>query len=345
MKRMMKFCTMSMVVMVVLEVSARSGDTGAKKHHNKDEHSRLCAVLNAAAHKWSEVHTREPADPLRKALGRTIFGDENGGDLGSLKGELPGDYKGVEKIRDSRASWCGEPHEGGYNGENQARWSGHSAPHNMICLCTLGNLGWPLNESDDNQDTLCGKTEEDLGGGKEGWSDKDQDKGEKQIQATWFNVTKECLQDGKENNLKDALDTFVSKLELIPDGDFYPNRYRLGDNGVGSYPCTGNGQACVMYFPTMDPKPWWKDLEAAIKEDAKLQKQRDEEEKRKQQEKVNDNDQPRAERLSATPPTTNQSEQPHKTNNLTDKLRRFNLTSGTPISQPSSWLLSAILLI
>ncbi|CCD14316.1 unnamed protein product [Trypanosoma congolense IL3000] len=220
----------------------------------------------------------------------------------------------------------------------------------MVCLCTVGPGGWPLNVS---ENTLCGGDKETLraGSGK-GWGTvgipSHHVEGKEQIQATWTNVTSECLQGGKEKGeeLKDALNKFINTLVAKPS-HAHPSRRQLGEGNPGEfYACTGSKTygVCVMYYPNdKDTKTWWKDLQTAIKEDEEIQKQREEEEKRKQQEKVNDKDQPRAERLSATPTTTNQTEA-SKQDNLTDKLRRLNITSGTPISMPSSWLLRAVFL-
>ncbi|CCD15036.1 hypothetical protein, unlikely [Trypanosoma congolense IL3000] len=121
---------------------------------------------------------------------------------------------------------------------------------------------------------------------------------------------------------------------------------RLGEGNFSDFvACDGspNRGVCVMYYTTFPPPPWWKVLDDALKEDEKLQKQREEEERSKQREQDKNQDSDKAGTLKSTNTITNQTEASQK-HNITDKLRKLNITSGTPISMPSSWLLSAAFL-
>ncbi|CCD15295.1 Variant surface glycoprotein [Trypanosoma congolense IL3000] len=326
------------VVFVVMVVSVFAQDSVT--NHNGAQHKALCDVLTIAAHKWEKA--RETlSNPLKKALAKTLFGREDG-ELSELK-DLP---RGYDDVGGSRGLWCGQPK---YDASYQSRWSGHSATHDMVCLCTAGENGWPVNSSSPRGTTLCGKDKTALKAEEDkGWGGSGND-GKEQIGSTWTNVTVPCLEGGGAGDLKQALNDFLRKLENKSTED-YTNRYQLGEGTPVSYTaCTGTTPrgVCVMYCNNTritKTMPWWTDLQNAIKEDEEIQKRREEEEKRRQQEKVNDNDQPTAERLSATPMTTNQTHQSQK-DNITDKLHKHNLTGSSSIILPPSWLLSVVFLI
>ncbi|CCD12570.1 Variant surface glycoprotein [Trypanosoma congolense IL3000] len=344
-RMMMKFW---MMMIVTMGVSTNVEGTD----HNHDAHNALCDLLSVSVKKWGEVKERKHDDPLRNALKQTIFGYGSvGEDLDKLKTKFPKDYEGVEGRLSSRSNWCGQPHEWDGYFKDEDRWSGHSAPHDMVCLCTVGEKGWPLNESksySDAETTLCGQDKQTLGAtdGK-GWDDDRKEKpGENHVNATWFGVTVSCLKGETGGDLKKALKNFLGKLEHNP-GHGYDNRYRLGKGNVSSYAaCNGKPElgVCAMYYNTTKPLPWWTELERALIEDEQIQKQREEEERRKQQGETEKQDLPKTAAITSGPSTTNQTEGTHK-NTLHEAIRKLNMTSGTTISQPSSWLLSALLLI
>ncbi|CCD13420.1 unnamed protein product [Trypanosoma congolense IL3000] len=345
-----------MVVMVFIGVSAQeSGADG--KDHNGEEHTKLCAVLKEAVGMWGEGR-QSLSESLKMALHRTIFGNESGGDLAKLKEKVPADYDILASPDAERGFLCGEPVDEHLHKQRGRPWSGHSAPHDLVCLCTLGKDGWPLNESNNGIDKLCGRLKDSLGGENEGWSGVHTEwiessetlvhhaKGETQIKATWFNVTKPCLEGNRKGeNLKEALKTFVDSLKPMPSTG-KRNGAQLGEgNPNEDHACTGSRKygVCVMYYPNdKDTKTWWVDLQKALIEDEKIQKERDEEAKRKQEEAAK-KDTNKTEDLKSTNPTTNQTEQ-NKTATLHETMRKFNLTSGTHISMPSSWLLRAVFL-
>ncbi|CCD16139.1 Variant surface glycoprotein [Trypanosoma congolense IL3000] len=330
-------------------VGAENGDSEGTKEHNKEAHHLLCNLMNAAANKWREVEKRASTDPLRKALKTTLFGYGTVETLETLKSGLPKDYEGVEEISGSRGNSCGQPQyvDAWHYGDAQARWPGHSAPHDMVCLCTLGNNTWPLNGTQ-KATTLCGKDKNALGGhdGK-GWSSGGS--GNEHVKATWEKVVTPCLSEsGKEEDLKRALETLIDNFNHTWIEE-YKDTYRLGEGDYNEYEaCTGSSRlgVCAMYYPNAtDAKIWWKDLRAAIQEDEKQQEQKKlEEEKRKKEEDAQKADSAQTAALKSGYPNTNQTEASNK-DNITDTIRKFHMKSGTPISLPSSWLLRAILLI
>ncbi|CCD17322.1 Variant surface glycoprotein, partial [Trypanosoma congolense IL3000] len=220
-RRMIKFWII--VCLVIFGVFAQDSVT----NHNGAQHKALCDVLTIAAHKWKTVReTLSP--PLKKALGRTLFGKEEG-ELEELK-DLPGDYDKVGEPGSSRAIWCGQPLNGDYQ-NNYPRWSGHSAPHDLVCLCTVGEGGFPFNKTGSGtaKEKLCGKPANALGGATDGWQSQSASwnkekrvleypdpKGKEHITATWENVTRPCLEGGwKEKNFEKALETLIDNF-IIP---------------------------------------------------------------------------------------------------------------------------------
>ncbi|CCD14215.1 Variant surface glycoprotein [Trypanosoma congolense IL3000] len=346
--RTMKIWIIAILLVSVVGVCAQeSGESTVETDHNKEEHDRLCNVLKAAVGKWG-TNGEGLTDPLKKALGRTIFGNEEGGSLGELKEKCPDVY---DDVGGWRWTLCGQlQEEEGYTTVHQPRWPGHSASHDLVCLCTVGHGGWPLNEAGNTGTTekLCGKDKNALGAsGKQGWGSSGTQHGKEQIRATWTTVVKECLKGEQEKDLRGSLETFIWKLNHTMHKG-YKNLYLLGKGNITSdEACDGTPKkgVCVRYFPNMtDTKTWWLDLKNAIEEDeAEKKRKLAEDTPRGKQEETIKPELARAEPIKSGPTTTNQAEAP-KNDNLQDKLRRYNLTSGTPISLPSSWLLSAVFL-
>ncbi|CCD12582.1 Variant surface glycoprotein [Trypanosoma congolense IL3000] len=339
------------LILVVMCLVVSNADENKKKDHNHDAHNALCDLMKAAVGKWGEGGAGL-SDPLKKALGKTLFGKESGWETVETLKTVPKDYSTAGGLREYM---CGQPsHEKAFfDNPHQVRWSGHSSPHDMVCLCTAGSHGWPVNESS-QKDTLCGKYGSILKATKgKGWDSENEEKGAEhggeQIEATWKEIVKQCLdEDGKKGeNLKEALNKFINALVEKPGDPAHPTRTQLGEGTPNNYTgCTGSSTrgVCVMYYPKdKHATPWWLVLDEALKEDEQIQKQRAEEEKRKQQQEAAKKDTNKTEDLKSTTPITNQTEQ-NKKENITDKLRRLNPTSGTPISRPSSWLLSVVFL-
>ncbi|CCD15844.1 Variant surface glycoprotein [Trypanosoma congolense IL3000] len=335
MSRMYSWMVMFWVIIGVQSVSSETD-------HNEKEHHALCEFLKVAVDKWKEVKARKPEDPLRKALKDTIFG--YGGveeDLETLKTTLPRDYDKVGEEGSSRSNWCGQPLSGEYQ-ESYPRWPGQSAPHDMVCLCTAGSHGWPINETG----KLCAQGKDALSARSQWWSGTNNTEKKDAIQKTWKIIVKQCLSESiQKQDLKKTLQTFKDKIQRkIEETETY---YVLGENGTDylSNPCDGSPKngLCVKYYPTYkETQTWWKDLGEAIEKDEQLQKQRQEETEEQKEEAEQHS--PKTEALNSGHPTTNQTEQ-NRNDNITNQLRRFNLTSGTFITPPSSWLLSALLLI
>ncbi|CCD16291.1 Variant surface glycoprotein [Trypanosoma congolense IL3000] len=335
-------CLIALVMCLVVRAHEE-----VKKDYNHEAHNALCDLMRAAVGKW-EKRQEGLSDKLKKALGRTLFGNEEGGDITELKRKLPDYYEAVLKGNAARRTPCGGSE------------SDQSAPYDMVCLCTLGDGGWPLNGIQ-TETTLCGQPKTALGGGVEGWSDErlsdedwsdeERNKGEKELNATWGNVVTPCLESNLGKDLKEALEQFKGKLVNKSD-DYFPGMYQLGEgepdkNGA----CTGSKKygVCVMYnngTKTMDHRPWWVDLEKAIPQEETFQeeKRRKEEERRKQQEKSEGIDEPRAEPLTSRLPNTNQTQR-SDTESSNTQFHRLNMTSGTLITPPCTWLLRALLFI
>ncbi|CCD16980.1 Variant surface glycoprotein [Trypanosoma congolense IL3000] len=333
---------------------------GDKKNYNGDEHVLLCKVLKAAVFSYK---SNSGSKDLKRALHITIFGSEDGGDLETLKGTLSGDYD-VPNGR-NRASVCGQPHNGVSRTGKPPRWPGHSAPHDLLCLCTPGQEWWPLSIGNEMKE-LCGESKGTLKADTvEGWGTisgpSGAVKGKEILTATWNTVTKKCLDnDGQGGDLKDALKKFIAKLNHTKDSE-HENKYRLGDGDFESYTCSGNKKVCVMYYKNTDPMkpkypmPWWTELENAIeKDDAQEEKNKKEEEKRNKEAVQNNlkvqnqqTSQPQQTPRVATvkPAAPEKLEERQNTQNISAPLATIEDTSRTLIIPPCSWLLSALLLI
>ncbi|CCD16556.1 Variant surface glycoprotein [Trypanosoma congolense IL3000] len=325
------------------------------KDHNRAQYNVLCDLLKVAVGRWGNAG-ESLSPPLREALERTLFGSAGGGTVETLKKELPEDYKEAEGKTSSRTAWCGKPREkDGHYDIKQVRFPGHSATHDLVCLCTAGDHGWPINSGSEK---LCGKGPNELGveSKKQGWGIQGQ--GKDQIQATWTNVTSECLKgDGAGANLQKALEVFRNTLTLEPDSDKNGKRYLLGEGKFSDYPCSGNNQVCVMYYNTTSNakhKPWWKDLEEAINIDEQMQKTR-KEEKRKQkeipekketknQEKSQPTQEPRTAALTSAPQGSQDAEQENP-ENISNPIATLEETSGTFIIPPCTWFLGTFLML
>ncbi|CCD13265.1 Variant surface glycoprotein [Trypanosoma congolense IL3000] len=345
-------------VMIMMAVGVGAQET--ETDHNKDAHAALCDLLQAVVSKWRNGGS-ELSEPLKTALHRTIFGNESGGNLEILRNALPTAYKSEDA---SRIFSCGEPRENPYHRGNQARWPGHSAPHDMLCLCTVGHGGLPLNGGDPNSKKLCGKNKNDLGASEnQGWGTGQEDRrGEKQMEATWDNVTKKCLEDdGRGGDWKDAMYHFIEKLNHKEDVE-KGNKYRLGEGEFESYTCSGNINVCVMYHKNTDatkhnyPIPWWSYLKQVLETNEAEQEhmQRREKEKLKQRsqhqhhtqgkEKLQNKNEPRAAALRSAPPATEEAEQTNH-ENISSTLAPLEDTSGTHIISPYKWFIGAIFII
>ncbi|CCD17578.1 unnamed protein product, partial [Trypanosoma congolense IL3000] len=293
-----------------------------------------------------------------RRTGEEIFGDEAGkAGLNDLQSKLPEDYKVKGKLS-SRAFLCGQKREGGHTRVLQPRWPGHSASHDLVCLCTAGDHGWPINGTGRSKQRLCGKTPSELGveNDKKGWSYKENE-GEAQIQATWAKVVAECLKgSGRGENLKHALQTFMGKLNHKPlPQPKDENRYLLGEGDGGEYSCGGNGKVCVIYYNSTSPMPWWTDLENALKTEEHIEQEKKGEEKEtkketqkhqksQNQQQPQNNVAPRTAALRSSNPEKQEEEQDN-TQNISSPIATIEQSGSTHITPPSSWLLCGVLII
>ncbi|CCD12390.1 unnamed protein product [Trypanosoma congolense IL3000] len=143
--------------MMVVRVGSSGGSE--ENNHNGAAHQALCDVLKGAVGMWGK-NGEHLSEPLRGALAHTIFGKDGTRNLDALIGsDVPDDYKkGI--LGSSRVYLCGLTHKEKEYGEKlKMRFSGHSAPHDLLCVCTPGTLGWPLTVkgSETIKDKLCGQ--------------------------------------------------------------------------------------------------------------------------------------------------------------------------------------------
>ncbi|CCD15307.1 Variant surface glycoprotein [Trypanosoma congolense IL3000] len=331
---------------------------GDKKNHNGDEHVLLCKVLKAAV--FSHKRNSGSKD-LKRALHITIFGSENGGDLETLKGTLSGDYD-VPNGR-NRASVCGQPHNGVSRTGKPPRWPGHSAPHDLLCLCTPGQEWWPLSIGNEMKE-LCGESKGALKADTvEGWGTISRPSGvvngKEILTATWNTVTKKCLEnDGQEGDLKDALKKFIAKLNHT-EASTYKDKYLLGEGDFNSYPCGGNEKLCVMYYNSTKYEhimPWWTVLEKATQAEVQKQEKKKDnkaenlKQKAQKQQQIQNQEHsqpqhtPRTAALKSTKQVTTEADK-NNPENISAPIVTLEDTNGTIIAQSFPWLLSAILLI
>ncbi|CCD13859.1 unnamed protein product [Trypanosoma congolense IL3000] len=99
---MMKFWTV--LYLCVVGVIA---DTNVK-NYNLEEYNALCNLLKIAVYKWSDLKSKGSGDPLKKALGRTLFGERDGDEVQSLKAPFPKDYEKVIGNHGTRYFWSGQ---------------------------------------------------------------------------------------------------------------------------------------------------------------------------------------------------------------------------------------------
>ncbi|CCD13587.1 Variant surface glycoprotein [Trypanosoma congolense IL3000] len=303
------------MIKIWIMVMMTMGVAGATDH-NGPQYTALCELLTRAAYMW-EKKRGNLSKPLEKALERTIFGKDGGGTVEDLrKNKLPSGYSGTE-----RGNLCGNP----FDSVTDKQWSlhspGYSGPHDMLCLCTPGENGWPLNNQVSGADTLCGQDIKTWGeDGSMGWASGGYEDEENQLTATWTNITLPCLKGGDgAGDLKSALKKFKRKLGEPVQKD--PPYEPLGEGNFNdNFPCTGYSDkgVCVAYYNNTDPKPWWIQLEAAIQEDEKTKL---DEEKRKLQKQSS------VKEADLTSPT-NATRSWGKTTNIT------NIKSGSAIPQP-----------
>ncbi|CCD16388.1 Variant surface glycoprotein [Trypanosoma congolense IL3000] len=339
------------VIVVILGVANVSGEK--KNDHNHDAHKALCDVMKAAVGRWGDGG-QHLSPSLKQALGKTLFGSEEGkGSVETLRSKLPNDYDTEVKEPGSRFLLCGHQPEVVIR-KKQTRWPGHSAPHDLLCLCTPGDGGWPLNNG--KAEKLCGKEKGALRGEKnEGWSGS-KGKGKDQMTATWTNITRECLQgDEKAGDLQKALGDFMEKLKPKLTG-VPKSMYQLGEGDSDQYPCSGIKETgiCVMYHNNTSPMPWWTNLKNLLDEEEakkleqheKQQRQSEAPKQKTTQKKENQQfpQEPRSAALRSTTPSTEEVEQINP-ENISAPLATLEDTSGTLLIQPSSWLLFAVVLI
>ncbi|CCD17450.1 Variant surface glycoprotein [Trypanosoma congolense IL3000] len=254
----------SFLLVVCLAVMLVPGRTTTSHNHNGEHYGTLCDLLAAAVQKWKTANNSS----VKKALSQAIFGHPNGkGDPSEL------DLPSTHHKPGNRRQWCGECVYG-----DQESYPGKSIPHDILCMCTVGENGYPFLEGLDKPDTrLCGRSAGDLGCGQDvgngkgclkgnghWWSENsDRNHAGKYLKATWDGVVKTCL--GKQLNLdaEDGLKTLLNKLKI---GKYSSPAWAWGHhgcNGVDGAVCVTYGTRCHRPHNTNFPQWWW-DLEEAL---------------------------------------------------------------------------------
>ncbi|CCD12903.1 Variant surface glycoprotein [Trypanosoma congolense IL3000] len=221
-------------------------------NHNGDAHRALCDVLKAAVSELEDVKDSE--SPMKDALRKTIFGDISAAQTASRL-EMPGEYTKPEKNdkENTRKMWCGTCGSGA-----QKHYPGESATHDLLCLCTPGQHGWPMKSF--HGETICGQSHHTLGNGVSNkwwytaWSDHDQER--EHLNKTWSDIVVTCLHTDDRIDLDTALRTFMETITKNKE-------HRLGEGGFDCDGKTGVG-VCVFYPPGCTRKTWWHELEKAI---------------------------------------------------------------------------------
>ncbi|CCD14442.1 Variant surface glycoprotein [Trypanosoma congolense IL3000] len=236
---------------------------GDEKNHNGEDHHVLCGLLGVAVHKWKT--TNNPT--AKEALAQSIFGNTNGGDLDGLSKGLPPEYHKPG----NRQNWCGTCAD-----SNRKHYPGNSIPHDLLCLCTVGENGYPFIEHGSIKQ-LCGQNARELGceqdagnpkgchnGNGHGWSDsKYDDQARKHLNATWNAVVTTCLGKELKHDVEKTRKTLLEKLKV--------GEYSSPVWARSHHRCSGvNGDVCVSYGSQCDREDnnnspqWWWHLEKAL---------------------------------------------------------------------------------
>ncbi|CCD11965.1 Variant surface glycoprotein [Trypanosoma congolense IL3000] len=255
------------VVTMLVIVFAMGIGVGAEnpKDHNKDEHEALCSVLSLAV---TLFESGQAGNKLQKALGWALFGSETGeSNTASLLAAPPPEYHNPG----NRQYSCGT-----CTHSDQNDYPGKSIPHDLVCMCTVGQGGYPFLEGYEGTPTLCGKSAADLGCAQDAgkgchkrnvhwWTESNShnEQARKHVNATWNSVVKPCLGKLPSITLEEARDTLLKKLKVNED--------RSSPTWVGGHHyCSGGiADVCVSYdswcldHPQKYPQ-WWKELYEAL---------------------------------------------------------------------------------
>ncbi|CCD11706.1 Variant surface glycoprotein [Trypanosoma congolense IL3000] len=337
------------VGMMMMALSGGSLGTGTSEHHNHEEHATLCGLLGAAATLYNSGRAGEK---LRKALGQVIFGKEDGGSLADLKRGFPEEY-GKDG---GRHNSCGECRH-----NNHDHYPGKSIPHDLLCLCTMGENGAPFNSG--GHYSLCGVTGDRWGckakerntyyaGDGQHWDCTNQQNGQstwhhEKRKTAWQQVVQTCLKRKINLTLKDALDTFKGKKT----GGHIINWNRNPSSCGGTSPdtiCVGSSGWCGKETDNSYPQ-WLEVLEELTQEDFKLLERPTVKRRRRRQARnstiqegpdaEDDAEEEEEEFTTSTEGTSTTASLDKSRNHLLSLLSKHD---GTSLPPPHSWLLSAV---
>ncbi|CCD15452.1 Variant surface glycoprotein [Trypanosoma congolense IL3000] len=343
-----------LVGMLMMGLSGNSLSTGISEHHNhnEDNHDTLCSVLKAAV---TLYHSPPSGEKLKKALAQAIFGNQTGGKLEDLKKGLAHEYK----TPGSRESSCGS-----CTYSDRKHYPGWSIPHDLICMCTVGEHGYPFgqNSDDHGNPTLCGRSAADFGCGKNpkdgsgchennkhwwthssnhDWSGTGQVR--EHLTATWEKVVKPCLQRRNNGQTKKTL---LEKLKVEEQQSPKWARGHTLCNGFSGAVCVNYGHHCGTEHNNNSPQ-WWKELYEALTtmEDTRAQRNSTRFPRRRTLRK------PGGTLTPEEPEDDSEEDEPEETGSTSTSNNNLPLTllsnqqSGTHLIPPHSWFLTAVLLI
>ncbi|CCD17088.1 Variant surface glycoprotein [Trypanosoma congolense IL3000] len=266
-------CMIMVLAMVVNLVHAYPPGTV----FNDGEYKTLCPVFQASLDLWNATLNSEVklSGGLKKALGQAIFGSASGGDMDSLKDELPKDYRNPGH-RGRRCGLCRN---------KDSYFPGRSITHDIMCLCTPGKDAEPFYGYywwfgyyyKANGFKLCGQLREEMGVDlSHGWYEEGTGKKANGLEKSWSAAVMGCVNSWRNSTktanhsleerltkLKETLDIFTKK--------FFKDRNRwdkLGGFKEHSTESDGKDEKNihVRYGPCGGSKtPWWKRLQDLLR--------------------------------------------------------------------------------
>ncbi|CCD15301.1 Variant surface glycoprotein [Trypanosoma congolense IL3000] len=242
---------------------------------NDVEYKALCEVFKASADLWdaSKSAGKVPSNVLKSALSQALFGSTGGGDLESLKDELPKEYldPGQRKYR------CG------YCDYKTDTYAGKSITHDLMCLCTPGKDAEPFYGYywwlfgyyyKENGFKLCGTLKEEMGVDRShGWYEEQKKRGTKGLEKAWKTVIMGCLKKWKNSSKTVSQDVTekVKKLSMAMQNFTKALRRVNGLDKLGGFDehneadGTTERNLHVRYGNCEKKrKPWWKRLNETL---------------------------------------------------------------------------------
>ncbi|CCD13244.1 Variant surface glycoprotein, partial [Trypanosoma congolense IL3000] len=245
---------------------------------NGKEHDALCSVFQSGLDLWNASRNSDLklASGLESALGQALFGKSRGGQLESIKEDLPQEYQNPGH----RGQMCGRC----WNSERY--YPGRSITHDLLCLCTAGQYGRPYYghfwlfgwHPKETSFKLCGKERANMVENENsGWHAKTYYKNQqaKDLDKTWRTVVWGCYNSWKSKavqgsqNLEErlraltgAMENFTNKLTIDRNKWHKLGGFEEHTESDGS----DERHIHVRYGPCNNArKPWWRRLQEALR--------------------------------------------------------------------------------